>query len=239
MVTGLGFGTAAAIITNPMTARRRKRSPSRRRRQQQSDQLPVKKLLLLVSVSAAIIIFALFYLMHYGSTSSINTQENGIVSIRRQEWEEGLPHSDRHHRTKKHVINHQPQQDNKIIHTSSIDTIIKHLNKLAKMPPTLLWKDVFGMEKMDYGDDPFSLRELENGKCPWEQTTVIDWLPPRPYNSEVLAKTYQRMMQQARKKRGEPKEEQYDADNEVVVWYEHLSKAGGTTFCGLAQSNSK
>ena len=91
MVTGLGCQTAA-IITNPMTARRRKRSPSRRRRQQQSDQLlPVKKLLLLVSVSAAIIIFALFYLMHYGSTSSINAQENGIVSIRLHTAAEMIP----------------------------------------------------------------------------------------------------------------------------------------------------
>ena len=233
MVTGLGLGTAAAIITNPMSAMRRKRSSPRRRRQQELLVGGAAKILPLVSAITIFVLYFHYYSMHHGST------KNGTVSIRRKEWEEGLPHNYHGHRTKKrHGMNQQQSQAKKIIYTSSIDTIIKYLNKLAETPPTLLWTS-FGMDKMDYGDDLFSLRELENGKCPWEQTTVIEWLPPRPHNSEELSKTYRRMMQNARKKRGETKEEQYNADNEVVVWYEHLSKAGGTTFCGLAQSNSK
>ena len=34
-------------------------------------------------------------------------------------------------------------------------------------------------------------------------------------------------------------DEPSDEEKEVVIWYEHISKAGGTTFCGLADSNSK
>jgi len=135
-----------------------------------------------------------------------------------------------------HEIKRQQQQPEAIIHTSSIDTVVRYLNTLAHMPASQLWK-VLGMEdEHNHGDDPFSLRELENGKCPWSSTEVVDWLPPRPYNSESIAKLYRDNMK-ALKKRGTREPPAYDAENEVAIWYEHLSKAGGTTFCGLAVSN--
>ncbi|KAL7538598.1 hypothetical protein ACHAXR_008695 [Thalassiosira sp. AJA248-18] len=95
-----------------------------------------------------------------------------------------------------------------------------------------------------YGDDPFSLRELEGGKCPWsssstkEEKVTVDWLPSRPFNSETIAKKYRNNMQSLKRGgRTRKQMEEYDQENEVVIWYEHMSKAGGTTFCGLAQSN--
>ena len=121
------------------------------------------------------------------------------------------------------------------------------------MPPDQLW-DELGMEKKsstksnnnsNYGSDPFSLRDLEAGKCPWKSsrevdTTTVDWLPPRPYNSEEIALAYRERSESIKKgKVALTDDEPYDEEKEVVIWYEHISKAGGTTFCGLADSNSK
>lgn len=116
---------------------------------------------------------------------------------------------------------------------------IRYLDKLAQIPAAQLW-DVLGMDKSDYGENPFLLRELEGGTCPWstiDETPV--WLPDRPANSEAIAGKY-RGVQESLKRGKSAKQmrmEQYDADNEVVLWYEHMSKAGGTAFCGIAKSN--
>ena len=116
-----------------------------------------------------------------------------------------------------------------LVHTSSIDTVIRYLNELAQKPAQL-W-DVLGMENANYGDDPFSLRELESGKCPWSTETTVQWLPPRAPGSEAISEIYRTNMEALRKGSMKP------AKTEVLIWYEHISKAGGTTFCGLAQSN--
>jgi hypothetical protein len=113
---------------------------------------------------------------------------------------------------------------------------------LAKLPPRQLW-DTFGMEdygngsgkyndNKSYGKDPFSLKELEQGKCP-SNIDEMKWLPPRPYNSEEIAAMFQGKIKQLKEGRGVIGEKTAD----VMVWYEHLSKAGGTTFCGLAKTN--
>lgn len=125
-------------------------------------------------------------------------------------------------------------------HTSSLDNVIRYLDKLAKLPAAQLW-DVLGMEQSDhYGENPFSLRELEGGKCPWSTTDKkIDWLPYRPANSEAIAEKYRGIQESLKrtKLRKRALKEQYDADNAVVLWYEHMSKSGGTAFCGIAKSN--
>jgi len=150
----------------------------------------------------------------------------------RKKWaDEGIPLSTNE------IYNDIPNTSNNSnskLYTSSIDTVIRYLNKLADMSPTEAWH-YFGMEDSTYGNDPFSLKELESGICP---TTQIDWLPARPYNSNEIATKYKQMMQTHRKGgRRRSQAEQYNVEDEVVIWYEHLSKAGGTTFCGLVNSN--
>jgi hypothetical protein len=116
------------------------------------------------------------------------------------------------------------------IHPASIDTIVKYLIKLAELPPSQLW-EVLGMDDEDdennYGDDPFSLRQLESGICPWQTTDIyVPWLPPRPYNSEKIAETYRKNIQAAKKYKRAPTPPIDDDDedgNAVTIWYEHLS----------------
>ena len=99
---------------------------------------------------------------------------------------------------------------------------IRYLDKLAQIPAAQLW-DVLGMDKSDYGENPFLLRELEGGTCP--RSTIDEtpvWLPDRPANSEAIAGKY-RGVQESLKRGKSAKQmrmEQYDADNEVVLWYE-------------------
>lgn len=123
-----------------------------------------------------------------------------------------------------------------------IDAIIKYLHKLAKLPPAQLW-DVLGMDKLDHGKNPFLLSELEAGTCPWSTTDKIPvWLPARPANSEAIAEKYRVMQKSINRRQSvatqrQQRKERYDLDEDVVLWYEHMSKSGGTTFCGLAKSN--
>lgn len=118
-----------------------------------------------------------------------------------------------------------------------IDSVVTFLMDLAKLSPQDLW-DTFGMDdnKNDktmksYGKDPFSLRELEEGKCPSGITTA-KWLPPRPWNSAEISSMFQRQLKQPGNRRVAKSDEE-----KILVWYEHMSKAGGTTFCGLAKTN--
>lgn len=126
--------------------------------------------------------------------------------------------------------------------SSSLDSVVAYLNDLAEMPPAKLWT-VLGMDEEDaksdndgYGEDPFSLQDLESGKCPWTSTQnkVVEWLPPRPYNSESIAQLYRNGVVAAHKQgnnngrvRGRRRQqmERYDVENKVAIWYEHLSKA--------------
>ncbi len=111
---------------------------------------------------------------------------------------------------------HRPQRQY-YVHPATSDTIIKYLTKLAELPPAQLW-NVLGMDEDEshYGDDPFSLRQLDNGTCPWETETSVPWLPQRPFNSETIAELY-------RKNRKSMKEEDNKVETEVAIWYEHLS----------------
>jgi len=129
------------------------------------------------------------------------------------------------------IIHHESNQPD-----LRIDSVVAFLMNLAKLPPQQLW-ETFGMDKNDgsndvksYGKDPFSLQELEQGKCPSGLSTA-EWLPPRPWNSEELSTMFQSGVEKLKTGRGAGNEES------VLIWYEHISKAGGTTFCGLAKTN--
>ncbi|KAK1740152.1 hypothetical protein QTG54_009102 [Skeletonema marinoi] len=119
-----------------------------------------------------------------------------------------------------------------------IDAVVAFLMNLAELPPQQLW-DTFGMDddkndgsngKKSYGKDPFSLEELEQGHCPSGLNTA-EWLPPRPWNSEELSSMFQSKAEELKTDKEARNEET------VLIWYEHISKAGGTTFCGLAKTN--
>ena len=183
-------------------------------------------------IFSVILIATLLFYIHNPPSYDLSVDDRDLQHIddSRKKWaDEGIPLSD--------INTNEIQKlntSNGKLYTSSIDTVIRYLNKLADMSPTEAWH-YFGMEDKTYGNDPFSLKELESGICP---TTQIDWLPARPYNSNEIATKYKQMMQTHRKGgRRRSQAEQYNVEDEVVIWYEHLSKAGGTTFCGLVNSN--
>lgn len=97
------------------------------------------------------------------------------------------------------------------------DVIVKQLLELARMPSEQLRE----LLENNPDEDPFQLTKLEQGICPFDHGTFPPaWLPPtpNPQHSDWFHNP--------------------DPNNpKVLVYYEHLSKAGGTSFCKLAQSN--
>ncbi|KAL3782832.1 hypothetical protein HJC23_011165 [Cyclotella cryptica] len=134
------------------------------------------------------------------------------------------------------------------VRSASVDTVVRFLMGLAEKRPAELW-DIFGVGGEGYGDDPFSLSSLEAGQCPWSTSSsaaTIDWLPPRPLHSDDLSAAFRSNMQSTPvnhpsrpklNKRNRHISPDTNNDSPVILWYEHISKAGGTTFCALAQSN--
>jgi hypothetical protein len=147
--------------------------------------------------------------------------------------------------------------------TSSIDAVVSYLKNLAMLSPDRLW-EVFGMmtktttdDGENYGDDPFSLKSLEGGNCPWRDVedvaTNAPWLPPTPLDMDKLSSTYRanrgrrRMttMNGGRRPKIRPNggkkvgggSNNTTTTDRVALWYEHVSKAGGTSFCAIAKSN--
>ena len=95
--------------------------------------------------------------------------------------------------------------------TTSSEDFTDFLVELARLPTADLRKKL-------YDDDIFQLAALEAAQsksvfrsCPL--ASLPPWVPP----SALSPRVYQRSSQ--------------------VIWYEHLSKAGGTSFCKLAQTN--
>lgn len=103
-----------------------------------------------------------------------------------------------------------------------VDQIVETLSNLARKSPAELRKMFNDVKK-----DPFKLETLKSGECPFRDfdgETVVDWLPERtlPQVSQWF------------KGRNKPNSVDH---HPVAVYYEHLSKAGGTSFCKLAGSN--
>ena len=121
----------------------------------------------------------------------------------------------------------QQQQQQKESPAAKLDGIVNVLMELAQMPSEQLRNM---LEGSDGEKDPFQLQALEQGECPFSQqsSSSIDWLPDRPIMSQTAAQWFQNP--QASSSTSSP-------SSSVVVYYEHLSKAGGTSFCKLAQSN--
>jgi hypothetical protein len=120
------------------------------------------------------------------------------------------------------------------IRPSSVDNVVKFLMKLAEKKPGDLYNTF-----MDGGsNDPFSLSSLESGTCPFTSST-IEWLPPRPAYSSQLSSSFASWLgdNQRQKPRKQKHRNDKSSSSNVLLWYEHISKAGGTAFCGLANSN--
>ena len=213
-----------------------KRSEYRRRLKQRHDKKLQSGCTNMNIICLVFFIATLLFYIHNPPSYDLSVDDRDLQHIddSRKKWaDEGIPLSNINEIYNNDIPNTTNNSNSKL-YTSSIDTVIGYLNKLANMSPTEAW-NYFGMEDKTYGNDPFSLKELESGICP---TTQIDWLPPRPYNSNEIATKYKQMMQMHRKGgRRRSQAEQYNVEDEVVIWYEHLSKAGGTTFCGLVNSN--
>lgn len=115
---------------------------------------------------------------------------------------------------------------------ASIEEVVATIMKLAEMPLHDLQNLMEG-EQSSTNSNPFQIQKLQDGQCPWKDTsTTLSWLPQRlssqPYSwyKQEVGKTSQSKIDSS------------SSNNPVVaVYYEHLSKAGGTSFCKLAQSN--
>mmetsp|Transcript_9673 Transcript_9673/g.12248 ORF Transcript_9673/g.12248 Transcript_9673/m.12248 type:complete len:516 (-) Transcript_9673:319-1866(-) len=122
----------------------------------------------------------------------------------------------------------------------STDQIVESLVKLARMPVNELRTMLDNFDDNNDVDiiknDPFQLSILQKGQCPWnkkEQSNsnniVIEWLPKRMLSQ--TSEWFKSRTSIAHKSR-------YNHEHRpVAVYYEHLSKAGGTSFCKLAQTN--
>jgi hypothetical protein len=110
---------------------------------------------------------------------------------------------------------------------ATVDQVVLTLLQLAHMP-------IQDLQKLLEGDDssssPFQLDKLQEGICPWTSFNTIPWLPTKksPERSRRL---------QTDENKNAPNKKPSDNQPVVAIYYEHLSKAGGTSFCKLAQSN--
>ena len=124
------------------------------------------------------------------------------------------------------------------IQAGTVDSVVRYLTKLAEKRPSELWH-LFRMDS-ESTSDPFLLSLLESGSCPWSTSTRIDWMPPRPPHSADLSSKFQSLQSTSDKQRPRKQKMRRNKSSNsppVILWYEHISKAGGTTFCALANSN--
>ena len=114
------------------------------------------------------------------------------------------------------------------VRAASIDQILETLMGLARMPTNDLRAMLEGTSSSPSLVDPFHLAELRKGQCPWNGDDLIEWLPERPLlqSSEWY-----------RQDNGNSNGYKTTNHNKVAVYYEHLSKAGGTSFCTMAKAN--
>ncbi|KAL7505374.1 hypothetical protein ACHAXN_002882 [Cyclotella atomus] len=194
-----------------------------RRRRKRDHSSPV---ILLAFASAAFLVG--FHLNHDSSDSDTNLQRRIIESPPPKEWKASLQHQ---------------QEGDASIRPGSVGGVVSFLMNFAEKRPGDLWS-LFGMD--DDGrsatSNPFSLSSLEGGSCPFSSGT-IEWLPPLPAHSTHLSSLFASSLTSAsskkRPQRQKPRNKTSGASTapSVVLWYEHISKAGGTTFCGLANTN--
>eukprot|EP00980_Cylindrotheca_fusiformis_P014652 scaffold3987_cov134-Cylindrotheca_fusiformis.AAC.2 len=112
-----------------------------------------------------------------------------------------------------------------VLEASSDNVVEATLLQLAQMKP----QDLQGLlEGDDDSKNPFQLDQLQEGKCPESFEGEIPWLPKR--QPSELSERFKAQMSGGG-------QEGLSTGPVVALYYDHLSKAGGTSFCKLAQTN--
>mmetsp|Transcript_55253 Transcript_55253/g.165576 ORF Transcript_55253/g.165576 Transcript_55253/m.165576 type:complete len:490 (-) Transcript_55253:2986-4455(-) len=152
----------------------------------------------------------LFLGLDFLLSANIGTTRSRAVEIRRQKVGDLLSDGE---------ITNGKQLGRRRVRSATIDLVVERLLQMARMPKEPLRMALNTSDPR--GGDPFHLSSLERGSCPWtgDSDVIVDWLPliPKP---DLLA-----VFREGKGFRP------------VVLWYEHLSKAGGTSFCKLAEAN--
>jgi len=131
-------------------------------------------------------------------------------------------HLIRQRRRDKQSLQNQDNQSLQSQDKQPLDNVVEYLTKLAIMPSNKLQRALNSEE-----DDVFQLSQLEKGNCP---SNMQNWLPPRV--SDEAARLF--------RERNKPQHHNNNPNKNKplpLLWYEHLSKAGGTSFCKLAGTN--
>ena len=134
----------------------------------------------------------------------------------------------------------------------SLERVVASLLKLARLPTKELQHALnYNMDSANAeGGDIFGLQKLRQGQCsvrsastvPGFDMAIEDWLPPRlpPIAAADFRSRSNAGASMGVKKGGGDGSTAGRSGNEkgrAMVWYEHLSKAGGTSFCKLAMKN--
>lgn len=164
------------------------------------------------------------------SLSTVITHNNELIQSHKGIHEIHVPNSPAEF-AESHNKSKQKIRKEASLEAPSIDSIVETLMALADMPSSELQHILEAGEETPEElrqKNPFHLEELREGKCPWTEGTQLSWLPPQ--KSLEAAHLYQSELQtkQLRQEKKGPI---------AAVYYEHLSKAGGTSFCKLAQAN--
>ena len=127
------------------------------------------------------------------------------------------------------------------VRSSTADQVLRYLLKYALQSPGDLWDTLGVTESQDagnsYGADPFSLKALEDGTCPWKMDTQVEWLPDVPFKSDEIATEYRSRMHESGSGLTRRQMEEFDEKRKVLIWYEHISK--GECADGLQLSNGE
>eukprot|EP00980_Cylindrotheca_fusiformis_P014655 scaffold3987_cov134-Cylindrotheca_fusiformis.AAC.5 len=112
-----------------------------------------------------------------------------------------------------------------VLEAASDNVVEATLFQLAQMNP----QDLQGLlEGDDDSKNPFQIDQLQEGKCPESFEGEIPWLPKR--QPSELSERFKAQMSGGG-------QEGLNTGPVVALYYDHLSKAGGTSFCKLAQTN--
>jgi hypothetical protein len=125
-----------------------------------------------------------------------------------------------------------------VVQPASVDTVVATLLSLARLPTAQLQFALNGSSSSGRGSsdegDVFGLGALSSGRCPLaagsasnSSSDMLNWLPAR--TSAARAERF--------RNRGAASVVGANTPPGIMVWYEHLSKAGGTSFCKLAMKN--
>ena len=205
---------------------------------------------LLLFISLFFILASVIFKSHHDSKS---TSSHG-VDISVNKWDKNDPSSnyirrsnskksglDKHEDIRSKAMDLDGETRVSISAASSTDQIVEVLLKLAQMSPSDL-RAIFDSDEdtTNHKNDPFYLNSLERGLCPWMNMNINDQNRFKDQKNTIEIKWLPRKTLSQPSEWFKNRDQQNHHNNDippVAIYYEHLSKAGGTSFCKLAQSN--